>query len=176
MDNLGLQEMNMGSPESWGEDDPENDLWHFIALQTLSTTYGLCYLTVWRSHFPSRIEMWLWRASCLFQFAFFLAGLTAKLVSQAVHNVQLRRHSRHGVAEGAVSRISCLWAFMQQLLIGKHAAKFVKVSLNMFVGIASVITVLARLNLFAESWINLRDPPRGTYSTVRWTAYIPHIS
>lgn len=163
----------MGSP---GEDDPGTDLLHFIALQILSTTYGLCYLAVWRSHFPSKIELWLWRASCLCQFAFFLAGLTARLVWQAIHDIQQRRHGHNEVTEDATSHISCFATLLLRCRIGDKATNYVKASLEALVAIATVITVLARLFLLTESWISLRDPPRGTYSTVHWTAYIPHIS
>lgn len=42
-------------------------------------------------------------------------------------------------------------------------------------GLLSVVGVYARLYTAVETFVSLRAPPIGTYDTVSWTGFMPHI-
>ena len=114
--------------------------------------YGGVHLSAWNSHFPTKIEMWLWRASALL-----LAGTTPLVFAFAIPGILYLIINEISKTLGKLCRF-VFWVLMCILGPAVFAAY-----------------VFARFFLVVESFISLRSVPIGVYSAVPWSSYVPHI-
>jgi hypothetical protein len=126
-------------------DFPLNTGFQFMA-ELLSCVYAGCHATAWSSHFPTYIERWIWRASCII-----LAAAIPILSSQAI------------VATWILDR-GPSWAHTPVLFWSFFLA-----------GLIAVPYILARLYIPVEAFIATRSLPLGAFDTVDWAQFWPHV-
>ena len=114
----------------------------------LSTIYGGLHLAMWNSHFPTIIEMWLWRGSSvlvcvnIFSVFFFVASIEGWDEPRLGH-----------------ARLEVLWLGL----------------LTFLSTLVEIVFVFGRTFLVLEAFISLRSQPPSAYQQPAWTQYIPHI-
>jgi hypothetical protein len=128
----------------------------------MSAVYGGLHVAAWPFHFPSVVEMWMWRAAGLA-----MAGAPVlTLVFIAISNVGKM------VAPGAATRYRG-WALVRRVV-----SDVVFTSPAAVLGVVTVVLwglyPVARLFVLVESFASLRSSPAGTYDMVTWTGFIPH--
>jgi hypothetical protein len=127
--------------------------WYSVIMETMILmAYGGVHLAAWSSHFPTKAEMWLWRASALL-----LAGTTPMAFSLLIPTV--------------------LYLIVEELR--PSLAKFFRScfgALGLFLGPPVLAAYLfSRCFLVVESFISLRSVPIGVYSALPWSNWVPHI-
>lgn len=149
-------------------DDADNagrDRLHGTQIKTfaaMSAVYGGLHIAAWPFHFPSVVEMWMWRAAGLA-----MAGAPVlTLVWIAISNVG------NMVAPGAATRYRG-WALVRRVV-----SDVVFTSPAAILGVVTVVLwglyPVARLFVLVEGFASLRSSPAGTYDMVAWTGFIPH--
>ena len=131
-------------------DDYTEQLSLVVLLIFLLAAYGGVHMTAWNYQFPSTVEQWFWRGSCISLAAsgFILALLFS--VGSVVMEFCFQNLQRW--AETCIGYL---------LLAG--------------LGILGICFIVARLFIGVEAFISLRAVPIGVYAAVPWAAYIPHI-
>jgi hypothetical protein len=119
----------------------------------LSIIYGASHLVAWNFEFPTKLEMWLWRASGLSCIVFPIGFLSEGYLSN-----QWRRQDEDSRLMGAM----------------KSTADWIQI-ISLFM-IPTCIWPFARAFLLGEVCASLRSPAPGTYEVVQWTKFMPHIS
>ncbi|MCJ1453208.1 hypothetical protein MMC28_003554 [Mycoblastus sanguinarius] len=137
------------------------------AALVISCLYGASHLSAWAFRFPTRIEMWMWRASCISMVGVpILAGILF-LVRGA--ESRLRRVGRHAAPEkGRIGRRRQNFGIVLVAFVCLDGIFVAAVLVNVYPFI--------RVFLLAESLASLRSPANGTYDSVDWTFVIPHAS
>lgn len=108
--------------------------------------YSGLHATAWNSYFPSEIERWVWRGSCL-----------------VVGSVPL-----------ALLLLAGLAILIKKLKVD-HDAKKLRDSQWYLGYILWIIYLVAAGSLLLESFVSLRSSLSGVYQKVAWAAYLPHI-
>jgi hypothetical protein len=135
--------------------------WYFAIL--LSVLYGGAHLSAWKSHFPTLVEKWMWRASGIslvsvpVTFELFMQCSSGQSDILTLVNKCLARSRR---SEKMLSRVLLVFSILPAIAM--------TLVLAVYPG--------ARLYFLAESFAALRAPPIGTYKTIEWTDFIPHAS
>ena len=119
----------------------------FFAVQA---AYAAVHSAVWNHSFPTVVEMWMWRASCIF------------LASAPLIIVLFGQWDDHNHRPNWISNHFWLDTYATQVLIG------IAVTI-------AIISVAARAYLVVESLLSLRAVPIGVYAAVPWSTYIPHF-
>ena len=145
----------------------------FIAF---SAAYGAAHLGAWNSHFPSTVEMWMWRAAGLT----IASGPTAVLLSQlfeiSADAVGAWRDKKSRVQQEAKSSSAKIGFIIVRTLTGAIYGILVAISWFWLTFTAIIVLfAVARLYILIEVFISLRSPSAGTYQTVAWTSFIPHV-
>ena len=132
-----------------------------------SCIYGASHTSAWNFHFPTKIEKWMWRSSCITMVA---APIFAALVLLLRDfDWKLRRVGRYANAEkGIPGRARRLLGMV--LITIAH----LEITVLAFVVVNSYPFI--RLFLLGESLASLRSPANGTYESIDWTFVIPHAS
>ncbi|KAI9837268.1 MAG: hypothetical protein M1819_000342 [Sarea resinae] len=164
--------VNPIKPWKWvGTIDPtEKPEFYLYTLAGLAfvAMYGGIHLSAWNVHFPTAVEMWMWRAAGLSSIAFALA--------MAVCDVSLAIHSHPRVKRFRVwsSRINegdtkGPWELCLRIL-GASVA---------WPGCVLISTLgtmygYGRFFFTAEAFASLRSLPVGNFQQVQWPSFIPH--
>ncbi|CCX33192.1 Similar to hypothetical protein TRIVIDRAFT_191998 [Trichoderma virens Gv29-8]; acc. no. EHK21704 [Pyronema omphalodes CBS 100304] len=141
----------------------------------------------WNVYFPTEYERMAWRFSCIGMFAFpLLPIVVASMVSYHddlakllwwLHLAQYKRW------EWTVHQLLCIYEIADaqrknsktgkkgkgRLILNLHIVLIVFVLL-MLLGYLVCITLIT-----VESYASIRDPPKTTFITPRWSDYWPHI-
>jgi len=112
----------------------------------LSCAYAGCHATAWSSHFPSNTERWIWRGSCMW----IAAGFPCASVSLHVFDLMINK---------LPELLLCIIGF-------GYCALYM-------LGIA--LYGIARLFIVVEAFISIRSLPIGSFKTVNWLEYWPHV-
>jgi hypothetical protein len=145
---------------------------------------GGLHATAWNSHFPTSTECVLWRISTLgvgllFLFLYFIIwkGSTELRVVRECYEVRFR-------SDPSVLRV--LLRFFHDAIIGDimegrppdRAIRF-PIWIRYLLGGLALFTFFGYtasiLYLTIESFISVRSLPKGAYSTVEWSDYLPHF-
>ncbi len=121
----------------------------------ISTFYGGMHLLAWNAHFPSAVEMWMWRGSGL---AMATGPLSLWLVVPDYYPDFLMRDEE-------------TWWF-------KPVKTAINILSTVLMCIGSVIWTaypVGRVFVLVEAFASLRSPALGIYETVKWTSFIPHV-
>ncbi|EON70054.1 hypothetical protein W97_09322 [Coniosporium apollinis CBS 100218] len=155
-----------GAKYAFGPKDVRDRLY---SLQTktftvLTALYGGAHLFAWRAHFPSTAEMWMWRSSGIVMAGapltwalFIILGDVSNwmdppgLYTRKLTSFELCRYAVSLV----VGFVAALWGVLGCCLMGLYP--------------------VARVYVLVEAFVSLRSPPLGTYTTVQWTDFIPHV-
>lgn len=130
-----------------------------LIFATLGTIYGAVHATSWTGHFPTTLEKFLWQVAVCVVMG---GGLCIYLL-----DCILRYFTR-----------TLLWPLGK----GSHLAgrttrqRTLAFVLVLIIKIIVVAFSAARGFLVVEAFISLRSPPVGTYETVDWAKWIPHIA
>jgi hypothetical protein len=128
-------------------DLPDEERWPALIFG-LSSAYGAIHMAAWNYDFPSMLEGWIWRFSCI------------ALVSFPLPLVLNRCF------------VTCSW-LIDRGRLAKYGVRFLAIttlSTNLLMCCA-----FARILIVVESFISLRSVPIGVYATVPWAKYIPHL-
>jgi len=123
----------------------------------LSCSSAASHASVWSSHFPSYIERWIWRGSCICIAAGvpFIGGLWDWVK----------------VFKKGLDRLEGLWHHRVDTLL-----KPLFMSIFYFLlGLAIISYILARLFIPVEAFISMRSLPVGAFEAVDWVEYWPHF-
>lgn len=130
----------------------------------LSIVYGAFHLSAWRSHFPTVVEMWIWRACGIT----LVAGPVLTAVEDILDYFLSGRRSITGKkqhetgANSPENKTTRGWRSFFTYMTGPM--------------LMAVTYPIARVFFLVESFASLRSPPGGTYRTVSWTRFFPHAS
>ncbi|GAB7357775.1 hypothetical protein MBLNU459_g0423t1 [Dothideomycetes sp. NU459] len=132
-----------------------------VAIVVLCSCYGAAHLSAWNFDFPTPAEMWLWRASAICMASTPGLFLGCWVIGWARANPTGARR----------------WEPVS--LVGKICAGLVDglmmIGMPLLGNAILVGYIVGRPYVLLEGFISLRDPPPGTYQTVSWTGYIPHM-
>ena len=140
---------------------------HFasILIAVFSLLYCGSHLSAWNFHFPTVVEMWMWRGACFILLCAPFLFLHFKIL---LVNAELK--NREGNDKSWRERS----AMDKTRIILKYGFLFLHWLLACL--ILEKFFVFFRLYLLVESLASLRSPANGTYTTVQWTEYLPHFS
>lgn len=141
---------------NWATGNLIRDMSGFVmgmVVWTASMAYGGVHATAWNGHFPSRIEMWLWRASSI---CIAGSGFTWILI-----NLLGRTFKGFEAYWGKVQSLRAHWTSL--------------VALGSLATLCGLAYLLARIFLVVEAFISLRKLPAAAFETLEWTQLFPHI-
>ena len=141
---------------NWATENLLRDMSGFVMGMVVwfaSMAYGGLHASAWNGHFPSNIEMWLWRASstCIAG-----SGLTWILI-----NMLARTFEAFKEYWGKVETLRAHWTGL--------------VGLGSLATLCGLAYILARIFLVVEAFISLRKLPAATFDTLQWTQLVPHL-
>lgn len=128
----------------------------------ISSVYGAAHLGAWGAHFPTIIELWMWRASgitlvsCPIAWQVYMFCIDAEVDLGRPSSDSSTKARRSKVLKAILFDISCLVAIVAITVLAVYP--------------------VARLFIIAESLASLRACPTGTFETVEWADMIPHAS
>lgn len=134
-----------------------------IAFMVLSTLYGGLHLLAWDYHFPTALEMWMWRTSTVVLAATPLA-VTFSFLSFALDDAMTQQKN---AKEG---KIVYMW---QTLAICWRLIYF---PVMLCLTVLPLCWPAARLYVLAEALASLRSCVAEIYATTSWAHFIPHAS
>jgi hypothetical protein len=143
---------------SFGYDDGQGSSLALVI--GLTSAYGGIHMVAWNCVFPSVLEHWIWRISCIALVLFAWPVMLYTCVDSLLRRLATRRG----------------WGISGQL--SESAELFLMPFWTFFSGFSMLIisyTACARIFIVVESFISLRSVPIGVYATVPWANYIPHI-
>jgi hypothetical protein len=138
-----------------GEDGDEFYL--MLLAWFLSAVYAGAHASAWSSHFPSYMERWIWRGSCI-SIASAIPILWSVFTGGAI------------VFE-ILNIMTYNWASWQQDVLLLPLAYF---GIGLL-GAVLISYVSARCFILVESFISMRSLPVGAYDTIEWTGFWPHV-
>ncbi|TFK58595.1 hypothetical protein BDN72DRAFT_912045 [Pluteus cervinus] len=129
---------------------------NLLQIRLMSCLIGMIFagihFTAWNSHFPTHVELLLWRSSSLVVLVIpFLVGLL-------------------GIIFGD-------WQFQPDNgLDWRYPLSAVLLSIRRTVYfLGPILYILARVSLIVQALISLRDLQPDVFQNVAWTSYIPHL-
>ena len=142
---------------------------HFarILILVFALLYCGSHLSAWNFHFPTLVEMWMWRGACFTM----LCAPPLFLHCQIVMNPYGEIHSLDDMDEDKWGDRSAMDKTRIVFKYGFFVVHFVLAYL-----VIEKLFLFSRLYLLVESLASLRSPANGTYTTVEWTEYLPHFS
>lgn len=141
---------------NWATGNLLRDMSGFVmgmVVWSASMAYGGVHASAWNGHFPSTIEMWLWRASSI---CIAGSGLTWILI-----NMFARISQRFKTYWGKVESLRAHWTSL--------------VALGSLATLCGLAYLLARIYLVVEAFISLRKLPAAAFETFEWTQVFPHL-
>lgn len=127
-----------------------------LLFAVLGLFYGGVHATSWNGHFPSLVERALWRVSvCVVAGGGFVVSGLFLLFDRFDDWLILRQEK--GFKLKTIFR-SCICTVL-------GAAGWV-----LILGLS-----ISRIYIVVEAFISIRSLPLGSYSTVRWVNFLPHI-
>jgi hypothetical protein len=135
-----------------------------IAIIAVSCLYGAGHLSAWHFKFPTKAEMWSWRASCITMIASPLLLVLVIFLRKADEIVRrVRGRADPEKAEFGWFRRWCGYFLLTVMAVD-----------TLYLGYAAATFYpLIRLFILGESLASLRCAANGTYATVEWTKFIP---
>ena len=137
-----------------------------MAIIAISCLYGASHLSAWRFEFPTMIEMWLWRTSCITMIASPVLLVLLILLRKA-EEILRRVGGRADPDKGKLGwfRRWCGYILLTVMVVDA-----------LYLGYAAgTFYPLIRLFLLGESLASLRSPANGTYATIKWTEFMPTV-
>lgn len=131
-----------------------------MAWGLVSLVYGIAHLGAWQSHFPTYLEMWMWRASGMI----IVATPVSMLLFFAL------AFSSDGMVKDEKD------AHIHERKAVRTCGLFCSIIPGIILNILGNLYIFARLFLTIEACICLRSTPLGTYKTVWWSNFIPHFN
>lgn len=128
------------------------------ALYWLGIGYSSFHSTAWNYEFPTDIEKWLWRASCIIVASLGLVVYSHRFVMQTL-NLEVLLEWIGGLTFPGSSFFGKFFRFLWRVL---------RWSLG-------IVYISARVYLVLESFISIRSLPEGSYRSVPWTDLWPHF-
>ncbi len=125
-------------------------LFRLVLFAALVTAYAGVHMSAWNYKFPSLLECWLWRSSCI---AVLAAGWVWVIFEVAL------------VVEDRFRFLPLFGRLCHFLRFGALTLLVVTLTAGVF----------GRVFIVVESFVSLRSVPIGVYATVPWANYIPHI-
>ncbi|KAH0556555.1 hypothetical protein GP486_005587 [Trichoglossum hirsutum] len=142
---------------------------HFatIPMVVCCVVFGGIHCIAWNFSFPSRVEKIFWHVACIL--SIFIPLLISLILYLFVWMNKLRRRP-----EGFPRTPAFVKDKAARFMESRRSGSFD--TLAILTGIAfTFIYCIARLYLLLEIFISLRSLPVGTYETVRWSKFLPHI-
>ncbi|KAI1117030.1 hypothetical protein F5Y14DRAFT_404580 [Nemania sp. NC0429] len=132
------------------------------AMIFLTAAYAGIHAAAWRYHFPTETEMRLWRGSSILiasivpvtlflMLIFFIVALAIGVFMKHTFDVST-----------AIKKM-------------KGMGSFGDLGILFFISSGTLLHFSARLFLFIEAFISVRQMPIGVFVTVQWSDYIPHL-
>lgn len=168
--------------------------WKYGWIEVVPTIpYLAINFTAWNFHFPTPIELWMWRASSIAMAATFLIGAaievfflqlwptdSEKLVLQKHrHEADLLRtlkrdHLRRWTRFAYEFKLVCQG--LRNNSASDDPSLDVPLRLLIPATIFAAVYSIGRLYILAEDIASFRSMPRSTFETVNWTIFVPHLS
>ncbi len=151
-----IEELVDDSIGNWATHNLLRDMSGFVMGMVVwfaSMAYGSLHASAWNGHFPSKIEMWLWRASSI---CIAGSGLVWILI-----NMSARISGGFKAYWGRVASLKAHWTSL--------------VGLGSLATLCGLAYLLARIFLVVEAFISLRKLPAAAFETLQWTQLVPHL-
>jgi hypothetical protein len=137
-------------------------------------------------HFPTDVERWWWRASCIGRVVFpapviLIASITKYHVdlSKLLWNNHMERYNPF---QWCIHWVMCIYSIAKGHSEHRRWNNFgrsLKMSFHLLVLIACVVLLLSYFvcifYITGEAYVSLRKPPPKSFMTPQWTNYLPHI-
>jgi len=134
----------------------------------VAAAYGGVHLAAWSFDLPTKIESYVWKASCIIMLVSSLPMPLWSLMGNLMFYQDLS-------VWGAVKRLhETIWSPFPRdgLRLVVCVVLYVYFAFSL---ILLPLCISARVAIILESFICLRQVPQGVYLKVSWTQYIPHI-
>lgn len=147
----------------------------------LITTIGVLHAAAWNVHFPSDVELWLWRGSsiamCVFPFG---PGIIVSKTNYQ-HDLVVLLWKMQFEKKGFVNWIMQTLRAVHGICV-KHgeaggSIRYVYLHYMLILVCLFFVSCYAFSVMFitVEAYISLRSPPDGSFLTPKWTDYWPHL-
>lgn len=121
----------------------------------LSMPYAAFHLSAWNAHFPTPVELWLWRGAGLLLVGSPVLGECFRRVINLLKSADDAIINAPRWVKLVCSTVSAVLLVVQWSLCSTMAA--------------------SRLYFLVEAFISLREPAPRLYETVTWTQFWPHL-
>ncbi|TFK59981.1 hypothetical protein BDN72DRAFT_905364 [Pluteus cervinus] len=130
-----------------------------LRIRLMSCVIGMIFAGIhfiaWNSHFPTHVELLLWRSSSLVVLVIpFLLGLLGILLG----DWEFDPRSGNGFDKYYVPIAIILFILRLALYV-----------------LGPILYILARVSLIVQALVSLRDLQPPVFQNVEWTSYIPHL-
>lgn len=136
-----------------------------LRIRLMSCLIGIIFAAIhflaWNSHFPTHVELLLWRSSSLIVLVIpFFIGLLGIFLrdwdfeTSSQSQWEGYRRDGHPVRTAILSPIRWPW--------------------TLYV-LGPILYILARVSFIIQAFISLRDLEPTVFQNVKWTSYIPHL-
>ena len=162
---------------SWQQWPAKAFTWFFVVL-----FYGGIHFAAWDWHFPSVAERSLFNFCTAYTTASIALLTFLAILAYIYRFLRVTAKKLKNASETERLPFGKLGLFVCRLYIGFARSDILVFLLRngvrltgLGIAIGSIPWLCARLFMFVEAIISIRDVPELTYENVRWTAFIPHI-
>jgi hypothetical protein len=131
--------------------------------------YGGVHLLAWNGPFPTPLERWLWRASCI---------VIACPGFMALFSYLKGAFKRTYLGGLTIAQFATQWLFgydLSRILVG--SAVFIAAGYTLIGVVCFCLAyIAARVYIVVECFLNLTHLPPGVYTQPSWSRYIPQFS
>ena len=142
--------------------------------------YGGLHIMAWKAHFPTVVEMWIWRITCVGMLSagvilvlpFRTLGSESRRTLLYLWNLKL--HSDTGNFKKEIWRVFMTLRTEVSVNKDRQPSRLERIKFD-FSMCSLVIYIFAMIFLTVESVVSLRQLPLDAYKTPIWTGLWPHI-
>lgn len=181
-----LQDDDDDTNENEGEDQDEagtknENQWmlHAAYFCIFSALYGSIYMVAWNWHFPTAIEKWMWRSSAILSVQvpvvlLFLLGLAQVMIweerARKTGPASTESLEEPGASGRQRGRRRRKYGFRVVRNLNRMGA-----TVGLALALPAALWHSTRLFFLVEAILSFRNPAPGTYGSVHWASFIPHI-
>lgn len=154
--------------------------WLYLFMEgMLIFTIGALHAAAWNVHFPSNLELWLWRgcsiAMCVFPWAIGAILLPTEYVQELLGVLWKMQYMKIGFWDWSLRAFSSVHGICKRQA-KKHGDWIFLHHVRIWICVLFIICyAFSVLFITGEAYASLRSPPEGSFLTPVWSDYWPHL-